>query len=54
MGWFFVFCAAISEIVGVIGLKMYSKDKTLANGALYKVALLHPSHSCIHLSYFYK
>ncbi len=35
MGWFFVFCAAISEIVGVIGLKMYSKDKTLANGALY-------------------
>ena len=31
MGWFFVFCAAISEIVGVIGLKMYSKDKTLAN-----------------------
>ena len=35
MGWFFVFCAAISEIVGVIGLKMYSKDKTLANGAIY-------------------
>ena len=37
MGWFFVFCAAISEIVGVIGLKMYSKDKTLANGgSLYR------------------
>ena len=31
----FVFCAAISEVVGVIGLKMYSKDKTLANGVIY-------------------
>ncbi|EJQ37635.1 hypothetical protein IEE_05194 [Bacillus cereus BAG5X1-1] len=35
MGWFFVFCAAISEIIGAIGLNKYSKDKTLANGAMY-------------------
>ncbi|CAM4148308.1 multidrug resistance protein SMR [Bacillus manliponensis] len=35
MGWIFVFFAAISEIVGVIGLKMYSEKKTLRNGAIY-------------------
>lgn len=35
MGWFFVFCVVISEIVGVIGFKMYSKDKILVNGVIY-------------------
>lgn len=35
MGWIFVICAAISEIIGVMGLKMYSQDKTLKNGMIY-------------------
>lgn len=35
MGWFFVFLASISEIVGVIGLKMYSDKKTLPTASLY-------------------
>ncbi|SDZ06418.1 multidrug efflux SMR transporter [Bacillus sp. 166amftsu] len=35
MGWIFVFCAAISEMIGVIGLKMYSKDKSVTNGVIY-------------------
>ncbi|MDZ5606393.1 multidrug efflux SMR transporter [Bacillus pseudomycoides] len=35
MGWMFVFCAAISEIIGVIGLKMYSQNKTLWDGLIY-------------------
>ena len=52
MGWFFVFCAAISEIVGVIGLKMYSKDKTLANGAIYIGGFATSFAFCILPSYF--
>ncbi len=35
MGWLFVFLAAISEIVGVVGLKMYSQQKTWRNGLIY-------------------
>ncbi|HDW3056134.1 TPA: QacE family quaternary ammonium compound efflux SMR transporter [Bacillus cereus] len=59
MGWFFVFCAAISEIVGVIGLKMYSKDKTLANGAIYiggfatSFAFLYTSFAFLYTSFLF-
>ena len=35
MGWIFVILAAISEIVGVVGLKMFSQKKSLKSGALY-------------------
>lgn len=35
MGWLYVFFAAVSEIVGVVGLKMYSQEKTLKSGLLY-------------------
>ncbi|NGP45560.1 multidrug efflux SMR transporter [Bacillaceae bacterium SIJ1] len=35
MGWLFVFMAAVSEMVGVVGLKMYSQKKNILNGALY-------------------
>ncbi|MFD1928323.1 DMT family transporter [Sporosarcina siberiensis] len=37
MGWLFVFLASVSEIVGVIGLKMHSQEKTLKSGSLYIV-----------------
>ncbi len=35
MGWFFVFLAAFSEIIGVVGLKMYSQKKKFLSGLLY-------------------
>ncbi|MED4452263.1 DMT family transporter [Metabacillus fastidiosus] len=34
MGWLFVFLAASSEMIGVVGLERYSKEKTLKNGML--------------------
>lgn len=35
MGWIFVLFAALSEIIGVVGLNMYSKDKSVKNAAIY-------------------
>ncbi|AUM63681.1 QacE family quaternary ammonium compound efflux SMR transporter [Brevibacillus laterosporus] len=35
MGWLFVFLAAIFELMGVIGLKRFSTNKTLINTALF-------------------
>ncbi|WP_424246213.1 DMT family transporter [Elusimicrobium posterum] len=31
MGWIYIFSAAAAEICGVIGLKLFSKNKTLKN-----------------------
>jgi len=35
MGWLFVFLAAISEFVGVIGLNKYSERKSIRNVMLF-------------------
>lgn len=35
MGWLFVFAAAISELVGVVGLNKYSEQKTFTNTILF-------------------
>lgn len=35
MGWIFVFLAAVSEITGVIGLKLYSDKKSFPNAIVY-------------------
>ncbi|MBR2567954.1 MAG: multidrug efflux SMR transporter [Paenibacillus sp.] len=35
MGWLFVFIAAICEMVGVVGLKKYSQNKSLKNGTVF-------------------
>lgn len=35
MGWLFVMIAGACEITGAAGLKLYSQQKTLRNGALY-------------------
>ncbi|WP_301109051.1 multidrug efflux SMR transporter [Sporosarcina sp.] len=35
MGWLLVFLAALSEFVGVIGLKKFSENKSLAMGLMY-------------------
>ncbi|ETT86650.1 SMR family transporter [Viridibacillus sp. FSL R5-0477] len=59
MGWIFVFLAAMSEIVGVIGLKLYSQNKTIRNLILYvggfglSFALLYTSFNYLQLSIAY-
>jgi paired small multidrug resistance pump len=59
MGWIFVFFAAMSEIVGVIGLKLYSQNKTIRNTLLYvggfglSFALLYTSFNYLQLSIAY-
>lgn len=35
MGWMLVLLAALSEFVGVVGLKKFSEKKTLVTGLLY-------------------
>lgn len=35
MGWLFVIMASASEIAGVMGLKMFSEEKTIKNGVIY-------------------
>lgn len=35
MGWLFVVLAAVCEIIGVVGLKMYSQQKTFKNLLIY-------------------
>ncbi len=35
MGWIYVLLAAISEIIGVVGLKKYSQKKTVSSGLVY-------------------
>ncbi|MGX4671172.1 DMT family transporter [Cerasibacillus sp. JNUCC 74] len=35
MGWFFVACASVFEILGVLGLRLYSQNKTILSGLLY-------------------
>ncbi|GKV64945.1 MULTISPECIES: DMT family transporter [Sporosarcina] len=35
MGWILVFLAALSELIGVIGLKKFSENKSLMMGLIY-------------------
>lgn len=35
MGWLFVMVAAMSELIGVIGLNLFSKKRTIWHGLLY-------------------
>ena len=59
MGWLFVFFAAVSEIAGTIGLKLYSQQKTIRNGTLYiggfgaSFAFLYSSFAYIQVSIAY-
>ncbi|WP_404445768.1 multidrug efflux SMR transporter [Sutcliffiella horikoshii] len=59
MGWLFVTFAAISEIVGVIGLKLFSTKKNLKTGALFlggfgmSFFLLYQAFSYLQLSIAY-
>ncbi|MFB1050144.1 multidrug efflux SMR transporter [Paraliobacillus sp. JSM ZJ581] len=59
MGWFLIACASAFEILGVLGLRLYSQNKTFANGMLYlgglgaSFALLYVSFSYLLVSVAY-
>ncbi|KOP77687.1 DMT family transporter [Cytobacillus solani] len=59
MGWLFVICAAVSEVIGVLGLKLYSQKKTIKNGIIYlggfgaSFAFLYTSFNYLQLSIAY-
>jgi len=59
MGWVLIILAALSEIIGVIGLRFYSQHKTLRNLILYiggfgvSFALLYASFNYLQLSIAY-
>lgn len=35
MGWLFVFVAAVSELIGVVGLNKFNEQKTFINAVLF-------------------
>ncbi|GAA0433359.1 MAG: DMT family transporter [Bacillota bacterium] len=35
MGWLFIASASVFEMLGVLGLRLYSQQKTIRNGLLY-------------------
>lgn len=59
MGWLLVLLAAISEIIGVVGLRYYSQNKTLRNLLIYvggfgmSFVLLYASFNYLQLSIAY-
>jgi paired small multidrug resistance pump len=59
MGWIYIVLAAISEIIGVVGLRFYSQNKTTRNLLLYiggfgvSFALLYASFNYLQLSIAY-
>lgn len=59
MGWVLIILAALSEIIGVVGLRFYSQYKTLRNLMLYiggfgvSFALLYASFNYLQLSIAY-
>lgn len=59
MGWMLVLLAAISEIVGVVGLRFYSQEKNIRNLLIYlggfglSFVLLYASFNYLQLSIAY-
>lgn len=52
MGWMYVLIAAISELVGVWGLNLFSKKRNLIHGIVY-IGGLGASFAFIYLSFNY-
>ncbi len=52
MGWLYVFIAAINELVGVWGLNLFSKKRTIKNGMIY-LGGLSASFAFIYTSFGY-
>lgn len=59
MGWIYIVLAAMSEIIGVVGLRFYSQNKTVRNLLIYiggfglSFALLYASFNYLQLSIAY-
>lgn len=59
MGWLLVFIAAACEMIGVVGLKKFSQQRTLNNGAVFiggfgsSLALLYASFTYLQVSVAY-
>ncbi|MGE7696125.1 DMT family transporter [Lysinibacillus sp. NPDC094177] len=59
MGWLLVLLAAISEIIGVVGLRFYSQEKNIRNLLIYiggfgmSFVLLYASFNYLQLSIAY-
>lgn len=59
MGWIYIVLAAMSEIIGVVGLRFYSQNKTIRNLLIYiggfglSFALLYASFNYLQLSIAY-
>lgn len=52
MGWIFVFLAAAFELIGVLGLNLVSKKRTIKNGIIY-LGGLGASFELIYLAFGY-
>lgn len=52
MGWVFVFIAAMNELIGVWGLNLFSKNRTVKNGIIY-IGGLAASFAFIYASFEY-
>ncbi|WP_284140263.1 MULTISPECIES: SMR family transporter [unclassified Virgibacillus] len=52
MGWLYVFLAAINELIGVWGLNLFSKNRTIKNGIIY-IGGLGASFAFIYASFAY-
>ncbi|WP_090634998.1 DMT family transporter [Neobacillus massiliamazoniensis] len=52
MGWVFVFFAAVNELIGVWGLNLFSKKRTVKNGLIY-LGGLSASFAFIYTSFQY-
>lgn len=52
MGWLFVFIAAVNELIGVWGLNLFSKKRTVKNGLIY-LGGLSASFAFIYTSFQY-
>lgn len=35
MGWMYIFLAAVFEVIGVLGLRLFSHARTVKNGVIY-------------------
>lgn len=59
MGWMFILLASVFEIIGVIGLRLASKQKSLKNSVLYiggfctSVTMLYQAFSYLPISVAY-
>ena len=52
MGWLYVFLAAVFEMVGVLGLNLFSKRRSFINGLIYYSGIV-AALVCLYVSFNY-